>query len=70
MEENGAKKYPTEFLQKEFKKIQAEAAATAAASNGTDGDANGATINDAKVLFGAALEATAGDETVDDEAEE
>ncbi|KAL8684789.1 MAG: hypothetical protein Q9218_008135 [Villophora microphyllina] len=57
MEEKGAKKYPVEFLQKEWKKLEVEAAA-AAASSGGDGITDD---NDgAAALLGAAIKATAG----------
>ncbi|KAL8636315.1 MAG: hypothetical protein Q9228_006275, partial [Teloschistes exilis] len=67
MEEKGAKKYPTEFIQKEFKKIQADAALAAAA--GVERGAS-ALSADASVLLSAALKASMGWSEEDEEVEE
>ncbi|KAL9575865.1 MAG: hypothetical protein Q9212_007620, partial [Teloschistes hypoglaucus] len=68
MEEKGAKKYPTEFIQKEFKKLEAEAAAAIA---NTAIDVGQIENSDAQVLLDEALEATAlGGETEEEEEEE
>ena len=61
----GTAKYPAEFLKKEFKKIAAAGVTTSAKEANGDGNRDEA----GNVLLDAAIKATAGDESGDEEME-
>ncbi|KAL8866663.1 MAG: hypothetical protein Q9174_006164, partial [Haloplaca sp. 1 TL-2023] len=71
MEAKGAAKYPAEFLKKEFKKIEAAGvtASTTTGENGATEENNGGDDEAGNTLLDAAIKATAGDESGDEEME-